>query len=96
MIVGVLSGTKQLEILGKWWYLFYAGVWVYLGVRSYGVFTVVCYLILGFGLCLIVSWLFFFFVSLSLGDSHVEDKGRVALERILANFVCISNKSVTK
>ena len=25
-----------------------------------------------------------------------SSKGRVALERILANFVCISNKSVTK
>ena len=67
MIVGVLSGTKQLEILGKWWYLFYAGVWVYLGVRSCGVFTVVCYLILGFGLCLIVSWLFFFFAISEFG-----------------------------
>ena len=46
MIVGVLLGTKQLEIHGKWWYLFYAGVWVYLGVRSCGVFTLVCYHIL--------------------------------------------------
>ena len=39
MTVGVLLGMNQLEIHGKWWYLFYAGSWVYLGVRTCEVFT---------------------------------------------------------
>ena len=62
MIAGVLLGMKHWEIRGKWWYLFYAGFWVYLGVRTCDVFSLACYLILGFGFCLIVSWLFVFFV----------------------------------
>ena len=34
--------------------------WVYLGVRTCNVFCLVCYLILGFGFCLTVSWLLVF------------------------------------
>ena len=49
MTVGVLLGMNQLEIHGKWWYLFYVGFWVYLGVRTSDVFCLVCDLIWGFG-----------------------------------------------
>ena len=45
MTVGVLLGMNQLEIHVKWWYLFNAGFWVYLGVRTSDVFCLVCYLI---------------------------------------------------
>ena len=61
MTVGVLLGMKQLEIHSKYWYLFYAGFWVYLGVRPCDVFSLVYHLILGFGFCLTISWLFVFF-----------------------------------
>ena len=54
-----MLGKKQLEIHGKWWYHFYACFWVYLDVRTCDVFSLVCYLILGFGS--IVSWLLVFF-----------------------------------
>ena len=36
---GVLIGIKQLEIHGKWWYLCYKGIWVYIGVRTCDVFS---------------------------------------------------------
>ena len=49
MTAGVLLGMNQLEIHGKWWYLFYAGFWVYLGVRTCDVFYLVYHLIWGFG-----------------------------------------------
>ena len=39
MTVGVLLGMNQLEIHGKLWYLFCAGFWVYLGVRTSDVCT---------------------------------------------------------
>lgn len=61
MTAGVLIGMKQQKIHGKWWYLFYAGFWVYLCVRTCDVFSLVCYLILGFGFCLTVPWLLVFF-----------------------------------
>ena len=35
-------------------------LWVKLGVRTCDVFSLVCYLILGFGFCLTVSWLLVF------------------------------------
>ena len=38
MTAGVLIGIKQLEIHGKWWYIFYKGIWVYIGVRTCDVF----------------------------------------------------------
>ena len=49
MIVGVLLRMNQLEIHGKRWYLFYAGFWFYLGVRTCDVFYLVYHLIWGFG-----------------------------------------------
>ena len=39
MTAGVLIGIKQLEIHGKWWYLCYKGIWVYIGVRTCDVFS---------------------------------------------------------
>ena len=52
MTADVLLGMKQLETHGKWWYHFYACFWVYQGkhqgVRTCDVFSLVCYLILGF------------------------------------------------
>ena len=39
MTAGVLIGMKQLEIHGKWWYLCYKGIWVYIGVRTCDVFS---------------------------------------------------------
>ena len=61
MTAGVLLGMNQLEIHGKWWYLFYEGIWVYIGVRTCDVFSSLCYLILGSGCCLTVSWLLVLF-----------------------------------
>ena len=49
MTVGVLLGMNQLEIHGKWWYLFYAGFWFYLGVRTCDVCYLVYHLIWSFG-----------------------------------------------
>ena len=45
MTAGVLLGLKELEIHCKWWYLFYKGIWVYIGVRTCDVFSLLCYLI---------------------------------------------------
>ena len=42
MTAGVLIGIKQLEIHGKWWYLCYKGIWVYIGVRTCDVFSSLC------------------------------------------------------
>ena len=39
MTAGVLIGMKQLEIHGKWWYVCYKGIWVYIGVRTCDVFS---------------------------------------------------------
>ena len=35
----ILSVLVELGDHGKWWYLIYAGFWVYLGVRTCDVFT---------------------------------------------------------
>ena len=61
MTAGVLLGMNQLEIHGKWWYLFHEGIWVYIGVRTCDVFSSLCYLILGSGCCLTFSSLLVFF-----------------------------------
>ena len=34
MTAGVFIGMKQMEIHGKWWYIFYKGIWVYIDVFS--------------------------------------------------------------
>ena len=73
MTAGVLLGMKQLEIHGKWWYHFSACFWVYLGVRTCDVFSLVFYLILDFGFCLIVSWLLVFFDKPAFASS--KNKG---------------------
>lgn len=63
MTAGVLLGMNQLEIHGKWWYIFYAGFWVYLGVRTSDGFYLVYHLIWDFGFSLTISLLFVFFVT---------------------------------
>ena len=45
----VNGGTSSMYVL-----------WVNLGVRTCDVFSLVCYLIRGFGFCLTVSWLLVF------------------------------------
>ena len=50
---------------------------IYLGVRTCDIFSSFRYLMLGFGYCLMISWLFCFLCStspLSLTGSYIEDE----------------------
>ena len=51
--------------------------WVYLGVKTCDIFSLFCQLVLGFGYCLMVSWLFCFLCftsSVSLTSFYTEDE----------------------
>ena len=46
---GCIVRNESIGIHGKWWYLFYAVFLVLLGVRTCDVFSLIFYLIWGFG-----------------------------------------------